>query len=583
MLPRNTQDRQYFIDFEQEIRSSARRALEHHRNEWMPDSGVSEAITDIHLNSFKDYYDIATKLNWSDKLKYLNKNPLLGGGWFVRFFSLDNEAVCAKLGTPRNNLKTKQPLKYEQRFKGASGILPVLMPMDQFLAVCKQHDVTPTDEDIQLGQLHVFMKYSEIPVYITEGAKKAAALATHGMVSIALQGVETWSLPRTKEDKEKHVKRALRTEWAVLIGHGRKVVIVPDNDVKARTVVNVTSAFCSFAQALTDELQAKVLVMETVGKFKGIDDIIKHEGIDRVKSFRLLEFEAYQVRAQRPLGYHPEVTINTQKLTVMDIVPVLNEKLVGIRSAKGTGKTELQLLLMADVEIVIVHRTSLVSQIHASKLAVAADYGHYMIEGHINGKKRIVICIDSLHKLNPSYYAGAQIIINEADQVLEHLLASTTLSERQTCLETLRVLCESASRVILMDADLSSPTLDYFSARCNAMPSVVLNQFTWSGYKAEVFYCDDHYHLDVYCCAVEDIKAGKKLFIYTDSRRYAKKYTELLLQEFADLSVFTVHGDNSGEPHVKHFITKCITRVETSSSPGRRNSPRLSKRACSTW
>lgn len=72
------------------------------------------------------------------------------------------------------------------------------------------------------------------PLYVTEGVKKADALASIGAPCIALLGVNGWSAPRPKRPDGKPLgERKLSEQWADVPLKAREVVIVFDSDVSA--------------------------------------------------------------------------------------------------------------------------------------------------------------------------------------------------------------------------------------------------------------------------------------------------------------------------------------------------------------
>jgi hypothetical protein len=79
------------------------------------------------------------------------------------------------------------------------------------------------------------------PLWITEGQKKALALAQSGFAAIGISGVEGW-----------HVKgsRTLLPEFSALSLRGRIIEVVPDGDYE--TNPDVHRAVCRFADALRE-------------------------------------------------------------------------------------------------------------------------------------------------------------------------------------------------------------------------------------------------------------------------------------------------------------------------------------------
>src|SRR5690606_359356 len=72
-----------------------------------------------------------------------------------------------------------------------------------------------------------------IPLFITEGARKADAGASAGLCSIALLGVWNW-----RGTNEQGGKMAL-ADWESIALNGREVYIVFDSDVMTKPPVNL--------------------------------------------------------------------------------------------------------------------------------------------------------------------------------------------------------------------------------------------------------------------------------------------------------------------------------------------------------
>ncbi len=128
-----------------------------------------------------------------------------------------------------------------------------------------------------------------------------------------------------------------------------------------------------------------------------------------------------------------------------------------IRSPKGTGKTELLSKLTQqeaahDRNVVLLgHRIFLLKN-----LAARAGLHHYQDGEHGMMTARHATTLDSLTWIDPEkdepYHT---IIIDESEQVLQHLLAKT-LKEIGVVFRNLQWLFKHAKRIICLDADLTS-------------------------------------------------------------------------------------------------------------------------------
>ena len=107
-----------------------------------------------------------------------------------------------------------------------------------------------------------------IPLWITEGQKKADALASHGLCAIALLGV--WNF----KGRNPFGGTTLLADFDYIALNGRDVRIVFDNDVMTKPQVRQA------LDRLTEHLQRKgahvtaVYLPQTGGKKVGVDDYL---------------------------------------------------------------------------------------------------------------------------------------------------------------------------------------------------------------------------------------------------------------------------------------------------------------------
>lgn len=125
-------------------------------------------------------------------------------------------------------------------------------------------------------EVRVALRDPNQPLAITEGEKKAAAVAQFGIPIVGLAGVECWSSRRSKgEDGRAQGRRRILDDLAGLPWRGRVVYIVFDSDVVQKR--DVQRAEAALARALTD-LGAVVFLVRIPaaegGEKLGIDDYL---------------------------------------------------------------------------------------------------------------------------------------------------------------------------------------------------------------------------------------------------------------------------------------------------------------------
>ncbi len=151
------------------------------------------------------------------------------------------------------------------------------MTLNEWLKISDRYSVEILDSDIDetrddLGFWAWVMKHSEIPITITEGAKKAGCLLSNGVVSIALTGV--WN---GQNGKGSDLKGSLKK----FIVPGRPIYLGFDGDVVVKE--SVEKALIQFGR-LCKKAKAEVLIMQWDLTFgKGIDDVVVKQGTEALE------------------------------------------------------------------------------------------------------------------------------------------------------------------------------------------------------------------------------------------------------------------------------------------------------------
>lgn len=117
------------------------------------------------------------------------------------------------------------------------------------------------------------MLRGDCPIYLTEGAKKAASLLQHGKAAIALTGV--WNALV--------LRKHLIDDLALFAKAGRQVFICFDSD--QNTNRNVQMAVSRLCLVLVNKYHCKVTNVLLPPETKGVDDFLLAKG---VHSFELL-------------------------------------------------------------------------------------------------------------------------------------------------------------------------------------------------------------------------------------------------------------------------------------------------------
>ena len=136
--------------------------------------------------------------------------------------------------------------------------------------------VNPTDSDRLSGFWYCVYKHN-IPLVITEGAKKAASLLSHGHAAIGLPGISSGYRSPKNEWGKKIGDSYLADELAVFATSGREIKICFDYETKPETKLNIQRDICQTG-SLLQEFGAVVKVITLPGPDKGVDDFIVAQG-----------------------------------------------------------------------------------------------------------------------------------------------------------------------------------------------------------------------------------------------------------------------------------------------------------------
>ncbi|MCD8490342.1 MAG: DUF3854 domain-containing protein [Desertifilum sp.] len=573
-----------------------------HLQEWR-DSAVDEAIAKLNVTSLEGdrvfellcYSPDLERLN-SGRLAahLLNRYRLSDGGWWVSGVDpLTGEEMAwgqFKPNTPRLNEKGK-PIKYEGPPKTQAELIFLRVPFRVGLAIALkagledsyQRRVGSHSLDTEDKGFWQWAIASGCPVTITEGAKKAGALLSAGYAAIALPGIFMGQRV-TERWQGQTVKRELHRLLKPFATLGRRVTFIFDNDPKPSTRKAVR-----LATILTGRLFAEagctVYSAGWHGSAKGIDDYIVTGGnIDEVvtgaKSLKQLSagktFE---------LTYHSALQLNQRYLGAL---PFPQSGLVGVRSPKGTGKTYTLQKLAKECEsqgrkiLLLTHRIALGKAIcEAIGIPYVSDRSSEAQEF-----KRLFgwgQCVDSLHaacaaQFNPQHWEGAVVIIDEVEQVIWHVLNSSTCKDKRIeILKNLRSLLQfvisTGGLIIVQDADLSDWSLDFIRAQLDfdITPWIVVNDYQATDNTCDVTFFDTQSDgvskndpSELLRSAAQEVNAGGKVFIALDSQKPksiwgTRNVEQFLKRQCPQARIIRIDRETLGNPH--HAAHGCEERI----------------------
>ncbi len=497
---------------------------------------ISELIPRTNTGIVKSY--------WLERYAHVQH----GGWWCSGVDVLNNwqmmEWGCFKPNQPRINQKGKS-IKYEHPPCTPTRIFCLRVPLQIWEQVAQRYNVklpeiAIADDGAAIGFWKWVMEHN-IPVIICEGVKKAATLLTSGYAAIAVPGI-TSGYRVIKDKFGKVIRRQLIPDLTAFSITKRTIYICFDFETQLKKTNAVNNAISQLG-LLFQEKKCPVQVIELPGMEKGVDEFIVAKGaaaFDKIYR-QSLNLEVYLAR-NKP---HTNLTIPAA-LTVnrryLDNIPFPTSGLVGVKSAKGTGKTTaLQAVVKQALDtnkpvLLITHRIQL-GKFLCEKVGIKWGVGYKECSIQNTG-----LCIDSIWKLNPSDWEGAIVILDEVEQSLWHLLHSTTCKDKRVKIlksfqQLISTVLTTGGLVIAQDADLSDVSLEYLQklAGIKLTPWVVVNQ--WKPEKAwDVTFYDSPNPTPLIQQLELDLLAGRKCYVTTDSRsgRYSSETIERYLKERLD-------------------------------------------------
>lgn len=593
-----------------------------HFDELIQESNIDVHLAQLNFRSLKGYtaYDyllisarIPRKNNGMVQNKWLQmySHVAQGGWWCSGLDPLNNWQVmewgCFKPNQSRQNQKGKF-IKYEHPPCTPTRVfcLRVTLPIWQKVAQRYNLELPENIEVSTDGETIGFWQWvmtTNVPIIICEGVKKAASLLSQGYVAIGIPGI-TSGYRVVKNAQGKIIRRQLTPDLAQFTITKRTIHICFDFETKPKTIAAVNNAIAQLGFLFQEQI-CPVQVVELPGEEKGVDEFIVAKGaVAFDKLYRQsIDLEVYiaHTKPHTSLTIPPALTINRRYLGG---VPFPTSGLVGVKSAKGTGKTTALKTLVAKAKtrnqsvLLITHRIQLgkficeqigvqwgvTRQGSRSSLSIVevergAGEKNYPL---FSFTQSCGLCVDSIWKLNPEEWQGAIVILDEVEQSLWHLLNSNTCKDKrvkvlQIFQNLISTVLTTGGLLIAQDADLSDISLEYLQglAGIQLTPWVLLNQ--WQPERGwDVTFYDAPNPTPLIQQLEIDLLAGRKCYVTTDSRsgryscetieRYLRERLAKLRREFPQSLVVSSRTTNTPGHEAVDFvadINQKVTEYET--------------------
>ena len=382
-----------------------------------------------------------------------------------------------------------------------------------------------------------WVRDNRIPVYLAEGEGDALAVLSRGYVAIGIPG-HNMALP----------DGAFRDSLLWLLEYKPEVMIGLDCDEKPSTIAAV-----EYSRQKVWFAFKKLGITATIGVWepsqgKGLGDLSQADLDEVIRNAKPLGRKSYR-------GLTAGTVINQRFLDL----PIVGN--MALKSRYGTGKSYLfqnpirEWVREGRKVLGITHRISLGQ-------ACGDRWGLPWLKDD-DLRRWGMVCIhsmkfDSQSRFSPSEWEGAIVVIDEILQVLRDLVNSDLLNaDRCAILNNFKLVCQKASQIILLDADLDDKTIALFKS-WGIEFDVTINEYQNPNPFPIVLHDDPGSMLAL---AVESIESGKKVLITSDTAKCKEKgegkvsgkYSTIALEKelktrFPDKKILRVDQDTLIDP-----------------------------------
>ncbi|MBR8830660.1 MAG: hypothetical protein N5P05_000840 [Chroococcopsis gigantea SAG 12.99] len=566
--------------------------MESYVREWVS-SGVDEELIRLNVQPLEGI-EAGEYLLYAEQLPRRNDGRVetnilkryshteLGGWWCsgVDVLTGENDIWgCFKPHKPRRGGKKNKAIKYEHPPMTPTGIFALKVPSHLWEKIGATVNKPILAEDTDRGFWQWLKDNPDVPLCITEGAKKAGALLTAGYASIGLPGINN-GYRRRRDDKGIAVgKSHLIPQLKELTDKGREIYIVFDQDCKPKTLRAVNTAIKKLGYLLgAAGCKVKVITWDNK-QGKGIDDVIGKKGEKYFQQLydSALTLDNWKARESNRLTYEPNLGLNHRYLPPLTIPD--NAQLIAIKSGKGTGKTQnlanivKQALDQGKKILVIGHRVRLVQELcHRFGLPYITEVTTDN-EGFGYG-----LCIDSLHpksqaQFNALHWEDSVIIIDEIEQVLWHgLNGETCKNNRVAILKSFKLLVQTvldgAGQIYIADADLSDVSLDYLISLSGIDPHTYVIANDWRPSYQEAWQVHNYTETnprELVKDLVKHIKAGGKPFVCLSAQKLTSQWgtynlESYLKKQFPKAKILRIDSESLNDP--SHEAYGCMKNCD---------------------
>lgn len=455
-----------------------------------------------------------------------------------------------------------------------NGIFTPHIPNAVRREICHRHGL---EDSILIGSdspvfWEWFLENKNIPLVVTEGAKKSLSALSKGFVTISVYGCACLH------------SEALKPYLA-----GRDVVIAMDSDESIEKWIKVNESVLRGCQSIKYLPTSLRVAYWDAEKGKGIDDLMETSGVG---AFELALTEAVPLKiferkilnikrktrwVEQNLKYSSEIVMSGRYLVASEVISKLTTDtwLISVKAGLGAGKTtllagridedrvrtgslldELESRGMGRGVCGLGYRNTLLLQI-SEKINAYHLHEHSAFQMIADPDSRITACVDSLLHFPPDYFDGKILVLDEVTSIINHLILSPTCaSERSDILERFTEAIRRCSVLICLDANLSDFYLNYLQVLrgSNSSELRILNEQGSRATSLEV--CPSFGRTGLINKIIEMmplyVAEKQSVSIATDSQRLAEK-----LEKFFNglgYKVFRIDSKTTKDQLVKDYI-----------------------------
>jgi phage/plasmid primase-like uncharacterized protein len=243
-----------------------------------------------------------------------------------------------------------------------------------------------------------------------------------------------------------------------------------------------------------------------------------------------------------------------------EINEIIRRKLINIDNpaiifdprSLGAGKTELLELMrefLGNEKIsVIIHRVAL-----SYDLSTRLDTDHYKEEEPSSYIRHLTITANSLPKFSIAENGFKILFIDEARQVLDHLIHGT-VSNRQAAFNEFVAAVEAADFIICSDADMNDATVAFFKKHANGKKLHVID--APAGINNKILHMVDD-HATNFVNISEALNAGQNVFVGCTSKDKAIEAYTFAIDNAIDFTaddLLLIHSGNKEDEKQAAFL-----------------------------